>query len=146
MDPRRAPQPVGSARLPDQVADLLGDRRTAASGPGLPSPKGPESLSMPANHGLWPDDSNGVHRARAEAIEPDERQPFRINIRQPQAPRRTSAQYVHLMAENRVLSSRRRDFSSDASQCSSSSILPSMRWDDDTIRDFARVWTHSMAQ
>jgi hypothetical protein len=35
-------------------------------------------------------------------MEPDESQPIRIT--QPQAPRRTSAQYVHLMAENKILS------------------------------------------
>jgi hypothetical protein len=57
---------------------------------------------MPANHSLWSDDRNRVHYRRAEAIEPDECQPVRIG--QPQAPRRTSAQYVYLMAENKILS------------------------------------------
>jgi hypothetical protein len=102
MDPRSSPEPVGSAHLPDQVADLLGDCRTAASGPGLPSPEGPEPLPMPANHSLWSDDRDGVHHARAETIEPDEGHPIRI--RQRRAPRRTSAQYAHLMAENKILS------------------------------------------
>src|SRR5262249_29419602 len=78
MEPRRAPQPVGLAHLPDQVADLSGDCWTAASGPGLPSPEGPESLPMPANHGLWSNDCDGLDHARAEAIEPDEGHPIRI--------------------------------------------------------------------
>src|SRR5215510_9931783 len=102
MDPRRTPQPVGLAHLPDQVADLSGDRWTAASGPGLPSPEGPESPSMPTNHGLWSNDRDGVHHARAATIEPDEGQPIRIG--QPQAPRCPPAQNVHLMAENKILS------------------------------------------
>src|SRR5262249_60957828 len=55
MDPRRAPQPVGLAHLPNQVLDLSGDRRTAHSGSGLPAPEGPETLPMPANPGLWSD-------------------------------------------------------------------------------------------
>src|SRR5262249_47840362 len=95
MDPRRAPQPIGLAHLPDQVPDLSRDLRTAASGSGLPAPEGPETPSMPANHGLWPDDRDGVQHARAEAIEPDEGQPIRIG--QPKTPRRTSPQNVHLM-------------------------------------------------
>ena len=57
---------------------------------------------MRPNHGLWSDDRYGVHYARAEAIEPDEGQPIRIGQRQ--ATRRTSAQYVHLMAENKIFS------------------------------------------
>jgi hypothetical protein len=57
---------------------------------------------MPANHGLWPNDRDGIDYARAEAIEPDEGQPIRIG--QPEAPRRTSPQNVHLMTENEILS------------------------------------------
>jgi hypothetical protein len=57
---------------------------------------------MPANHGFWSDYHYDVHYTRAEAIEPDEGQPIRIG--QPQAPRRTSSQNVHLMAENKILS------------------------------------------
>src|SRR5262249_56078875 len=83
-------------------AELAGDCGTAASGPGLPSPEGPETPSMPANHGLWSDDRDGVQHARAEAIEPDEGQSIRIG--QPQAPRYSPAQYVHLMAERKILS------------------------------------------
>src|SRR5262249_54220966 len=102
VDPRCAPQPVGLAHLPDQVADLSGDGWTAAPGPGFPSPEGPETLPMPADHGLWSYDRDGVQHARAEAIEPDEGQPIRIG--QVQAPRCPPAQNVHLMAENKVLS------------------------------------------
>jgi hypothetical protein len=43
VDPGCAPQPIGLAHLPDQIADLLRDRRTAASGPGLPPSKGLEN-------------------------------------------------------------------------------------------------------
>src|SRR5262245_42846874 len=102
MDPRRAPQPVGPAHLSDQVTDLSGDRWAAASEPELPLPEGPETPPMPANHRLRADDRDGVHHARAEAIELDKVQP--ISIRQPQAPRCTPPQYVHLMAENQILS------------------------------------------
>jgi hypothetical protein len=57
---------------------------------------------MPVDHRLRSDDRDGVHHARAKPIEPDKGQP--IDVGQPQAPRYLSAQYVHLMAENQILS------------------------------------------
>src|SRR5215813_10149270 len=65
MNPGRTPQPVGAAHLPDQIADLSGDRWTAASAPGLPSPEGPKSLPMPADHRLRSDDRDGLHHVWA---------------------------------------------------------------------------------
>jgi hypothetical protein len=57
---------------------------------------------MPADQCLGLDDRDGVYQARAEPVEPDECQS--IGIGQPQAPQRTPPQYVHLMAENQILS------------------------------------------
>jgi len=81
VDPGRTPQPIGAAHLPDQIADLSGDRWTAPSAPGIPSPEGPESLPMPADHRLRSDDRDGLRHAWAEAIEPDKEQPIRVGNR-----------------------------------------------------------------
>jgi len=58
-----------------------------------------------------------------QAIEPDEQQPIRIG--QPHTHWRPPTQNIQLMAENEVPSlSRRRDFTSDTSQSSSSLTIP----------------------
>src|SRR5262245_52989914 len=76
MDPRRTPQPVGPAHLPDQLADLPGDRRAATRGARLPAPKRLESPPMPADQRLGSDDRDGIYYGRAEAVEPDQGQPI----------------------------------------------------------------------
>ena len=54
------------------------------------------------------------------------------------SPSPTEDKNIRLMAENEILSFEcPRDFTNGTSQCKSSSTIPSMRWDDDTIRDFA---------
>jgi hypothetical protein len=91
---------------------------------------------MPANHSLWSDDPNRVHHARTETIEPDEGQP--VSIGQPEAPRRTSAQYVHLMAENEILSFEPTSRLHQRHQPMQQQFdHPKHAADDDTIRDFA---------
>src|SRR5262249_42012055 len=90
VDPGRAPQPVGAAPPPERATYLSRDRGTAASGPRLPAPEGPEPPTMPANHRLWSYNRAGVHHARAEAIEPDERRSIALNSRRRPGARRCS--------------------------------------------------------
>src|SRR5262247_1245727 len=68
MDPRRTPQPVGPAHLPDQIADLLGDRRPATAGPRPPAPERLEAASMPADHGVRIDNRDRVKNLWAQPV------------------------------------------------------------------------------
>ena len=72
MDLGRAPQRVLKTHPSDQVAHFFGNRRTPARRTGFPSPVSCKTLSMPAHHGLRPDDGYGIKEATATAIEPNE--------------------------------------------------------------------------
>jgi hypothetical protein len=56
---------------------------------------------VPTNYGFGPYDQDGINHTRAEAIEPDERQP--IGIGRPAASGYLSPQYVRLMTEKEIL-------------------------------------------
>ena len=56
LDVGRAPQRVVTAHLPDQIADLAGDRRsTWFSAAHFPRPEQAKALAMPRDNGLRPD-------------------------------------------------------------------------------------------
>src|SRR5215468_12145725 len=60
MDVGRAPQRVGAAHLPDQIADFAGDRRsTWFAAAHFPGPEQAKALAMPRDDGLRPDDGQG---------------------------------------------------------------------------------------
>jgi hypothetical protein len=62
MDMGRAPQRVVAAHLPDQIADLAGDPRSAwFAAAHFPGPEQTKALAMPRDDGLRPDD--GQRRA-----------------------------------------------------------------------------------
>jgi hypothetical protein len=48
MDPRGAPERIGQAYFPNQIADVPTNPGTTAIRPRLPPPIGPESLAMPS--------------------------------------------------------------------------------------------------
>src|SRR2546425_11838962 len=57
MDARRSPEGIGEGHGADELCDLEVDGRSPGSAaPGLPVPECAESLPVPANHGLGPND------------------------------------------------------------------------------------------
>ncbi len=56
MNARCSPERILAMRSSDQFARLAIDTRTTATRPGLPTPVGPEALSVPAQHRLRLDD------------------------------------------------------------------------------------------
>ena len=70
VDSGRAPAHVGLGHLSDERLDIGGDvapRRAARAG--LPSPDETETGTVPADHGVWPDDDQHLRRARPESGE-----------------------------------------------------------------------------
>src|SRR5260370_36213362 len=72
MDLGGAPQRVLKTQSSDQAAHFFGDRRTPSRQTGFPSPLSGKTPSMPAHHGLRPDDGYGIKEVRATAIKPNE--------------------------------------------------------------------------
>jgi hypothetical protein len=72
MDLGGAPQRGLKTHSSAQVAHFFGDRRTPSRRTGFPSPVSGKTSSMPAYHGLRPDDGYGIKEARASAIKPNE--------------------------------------------------------------------------
>jgi hypothetical protein len=64
--------------------------------------KGPETLSMPANHGLRSDDREGVQNLRAQPLQRYKDKP--IPSCQPRSPSRRPTQHVDLVAQDQELS------------------------------------------
>jgi hypothetical protein len=54
MDPRRAPERIGAAHLPNQVLELRFDRGPTTSASTLPRPVAPGPLPVPFHHGPRP--------------------------------------------------------------------------------------------
>src|SRR5215472_19126872 len=101
MDVGRAPQRVVAAHLPDQIADLAGDRRSAwFAAAHFPGPEEPKALAMPRDDGLRPDD--GQRRA---PVWPNVRQddPQTTIGRRQARPWDGAFQDVELVAEGDVL-------------------------------------------
>jgi hypothetical protein len=101
MNPRCAPERVGQAHLPNELADLRCCLRPAARRPRLPAPIGPEAAAVPADDGLWSDDCQGVQVRWDQAVQPDEDQP--IDARQKHSLRRSAPEDIDLLTENQDL-------------------------------------------
>ena len=60
VNPRRSPKRILPAQPSDQLPDVFRDRRSAGLPTSdLPCPERPESLAVPGNHSLWPNDDEG---------------------------------------------------------------------------------------
>ena len=71
-------QSIGETHLADQLADLLGHLRTAASQLRLPAPIGPEAVPMPPDQSVWRNDRDCIEYGRVEAVEPLKQQPIPV--------------------------------------------------------------------
>src|SRR5258706_4901738 len=69
MDPWCAPQWVGETDLANELTDLQRDLRAAAARSCFPAPIRSEAGTMPADHGLRPDDLQSVQHAWCQPIQ-----------------------------------------------------------------------------
>src|SRR5260221_4978477 len=58
----------------DQLTDLQRDSRSPAAPSGFPAPEQSKSSTVPANHGLGPDDGQRIYNARNQAIQANDDQ------------------------------------------------------------------------
>src|SRR5260221_1071666 len=93
-----APGRVGQAHVPDQLTDLQRDSRSPAAPSGLPAPEQSKSSTVPANHGLGPDDGQRVYSARNEAIQPNEDQS--VESAEHKSLPGSAPQHIDLLPEN----------------------------------------------
>src|SRR5215472_4000322 len=70
----RTPQRVVAADRPDQIADVVRDRRPADTTARLPTPVQTEAVPMPADQRLRLEDNRRFTHGRAQPIEPDKDQ------------------------------------------------------------------------
>jgi hypothetical protein len=73
MNAWRTSQRVGTAHLPNKLAQLSRDLRPANTVAGSPPPIGPKAGAVPADDGLRPDNRNRLKDGRKPAIEPSEK-------------------------------------------------------------------------
>jgi len=98
MNARRAPQPIGEAHLADQAPDLHWNLWPAATRARLPAPVQAQDGPMPPDDRLWPDNGDGVHYRRKQAIEPNEEQS--VGYRKFRLRGNAPAQHVQLMPQD----------------------------------------------
>jgi hypothetical protein len=98
MDARRAPEWIGQAHVPDQIADVQRDLRSPTAPPGSPTPERSKSSTVPPNHGLGPDDGQRVYNARNEAVQPDEHQS--VESAENKSLGGIPSQHINLLPEN----------------------------------------------
>src|ERR1700704_6539508 len=66
MDPRRSPQRIGNAHLPDKLAYLRRYSWSATTAPRLPAPVRSKPGAVPFNHGLRLPDRKGAEHLRSK--------------------------------------------------------------------------------
>src|SRR5438105_14528048 len=69
VDPRRTPERIRAAHLPNQIPQVPPNRRPTPSASTLPGPVEPEAPAVPPHHGLGP-----YHLQRTPPILPEARQ------------------------------------------------------------------------
>ncbi len=75
MDPRRTPERVLTAHLPDQVAHVIRNRRPPGPPSRSPAPVQAEATAMPAHQRLGLEDHRGLDHGWEPTVQPDEDQP-----------------------------------------------------------------------
>jgi len=76
VQPRRSPQDIPTAHLPDQFPDVLRCRRAStASSSALPPPVEPESVSVPPDNRIGLDEHQSLSPLAPEAIQGDPQEP-----------------------------------------------------------------------
>ena len=101
VDPGRAPQRVGKAHIPDQLADSKWDLRSAYPRARLPSPEQAKPGPVPADNRLWFDDHQGVQNVGRDPIEARKNEAVEIAENNPLW--RFSVQHIELVAERHIL-------------------------------------------
>src|SRR5713101_2938200 len=94
MNPWCAPQWVGETHLANELTDFF------------PAPIRSEAGTMPADHGLRPDDLQSVQHARCQPIQPGKHQT--VDAAEGQSLRRFTSQHVKLMTKRQDLYVQRR--------------------------------------
>ena len=101
MDPRRSPQRIFRAHLPDQRSQLRVDLRPASKRAGFPTPVPTEASSMPTHEGLGPDDRDGLEDRWKPSIQQDQEQA--ISVRELDTTAHPPLQHNQLMTAPRSL-------------------------------------------
>jgi hypothetical protein len=99
VDPRRAPERVGAAHLPNQVTNLALHRRPPGSR--APTPKEAEAPTVPLNHRCRLDQHHRLQTAWPQSVEQDPEQA--VEREQPEPTRPLAAKNVQLMAQGGIL-------------------------------------------
>jgi hypothetical protein len=101
MDPGRAPERIGEAYIPDQLADFEWDLRSAYPRARLPSPEQAKPGPVPADNRLRLDDHQGVQNVGRDPIEARKNEAIKIVEDDPL--RRFSAEDIELVAQRHIL-------------------------------------------
>src|ERR1700738_63655 len=96
MNPWCAPQWVGETHLANELTDFQRGLWTATARSRFPAPIRSEAGTMPADHGLRPDDLQSVH-ARCQPIQPGKYKT--VDAAEGQSLRRFTSQHVKLMTK-----------------------------------------------
>src|ERR1700722_18047795 len=106
MNPWCAPQRVGETHLANELTDLQRGRWTATARSLFPAPIRSEAGTMPADHGLRPDDLQSVQQAGCQPIQSGKYQT--VDAAEGQSPRRFTSHHVELMTKRQDLCLQRR--------------------------------------
>src|SRR5438132_7118893 len=100
VDPRRTPERIRAAHLPNQIPQVPPNRRPTPSASTLPGPVAPEAPAVPPHHGLGP-----YHLQRTPPILPEARQhdpEDPVTLRQPR-PWLTRFPHGELLPQREIL-------------------------------------------
>jgi len=95
VDPRRTPERIGAAHLPNKIANLAMHRRPPGSR--APAPKQAEALTMPLDDGGRLDQHHHLQTTRLQSVEPNPEQP--VDREQPGPTRPLATKNAQLMME-----------------------------------------------
>src|ERR1700680_672648 len=113
MNPGCSPQWVGETDLANELTDFQRGLWTATARSRFPAPIRSEAGTMPADHGLRPDDLQSVH-ARCQPIQPGKYKT--VDAAEGQSLRRFTSQHVKLMTKRQDLCLQRRSRSEQSDQ------------------------------
>src|SRR5262245_61233480 len=119
MDPRRTPERIRAAHLPNQIPQFPPNRGPTPSAPTLPCPVPSKSVAVPADYGLRPHHLHRMPPARPHPRQQNPEEP--VHLRQPR-PRLTRLPHGELLPQRQVLE---RQLAVRASQCRKDDSEPS---------------------
>src|SRR5262249_24093163 len=122
VDPRRTPERIRAAHLPNQIPQVPPNRGPTPSASTLPCPVEPEALAVPPHHGLGPHHLQGASPILRESRQTEPEDP--VHLRQPR-PGLTRLPHGELLPQREILQRQLAASANRGAQCPKKDPKPS---------------------